>query len=441
MKAFLVLFHRLTRLHPAERRRDVWFQEEARAERSSNFIRIVYLVAWLAATGVHAPGNAFYSNLANLGGGGFWITWALGYHFFLLKKPYRPGFKYLSTGVDMAVITGMLFLYQYTMGPAYSLKVPTFLSYFCCLGLAALRFRTGLALYGGSLALGLYSLLFLYFYYVRDLELGTALEHVSSPRVSGLYVAYNLIYLSIFTYLIIFLVHNVKRLVHLRVRESESAHRSSERASMAAGVAHEIKNPLEGIYGAAQILRDEGKGNPKFISMILKDASRLNDVVQQFLQFSRPFRLDPCRFDAAELAREFCEQQNDLEESTPVRFHENGHATWVFADPEGMRQILLNLCQNARRYQVAGKPVEVHVMNRDGFVEVAVADEGKGVPAEHREKIFDPFFTTSSQGTGLGLALSRKIAREMGGELYFTSKEPGACFTLSLRAWNEGDTL
>ncbi len=439
MKAFLVLFHRLTRLHPAERRRDVWLQEEARAERTSNFIRTLYLVAWLTVTGMNAANNAYHSNIANIGGGVVWITWAIGFHIYLLKRPYRPWFKYLSTTMDMLVITGMIFIYQYTLGPAYSLKVPTFLSYFCCMGLAALRFSRGLAFYSGALAMGLYSLLFVYFLFDGNLELGTSLDHAVTSRVSGLYVGYNVIYLGTFTYLIMFLVRNVKRLVHLRVNESESAHRATERAAMAAGVAHEIKNPLEGIYGAAQILRDEGKGNPKFISMILKDAVRLNDVVQQFLQFSRPFSLAPCRMDVSELASDFCDQQNDLHETPKVRFRESGQAALVQADPEGVRQILLNLCQNALRYQPKDKPVEVRVGTRDALIEVAIEDEGPGISAEHQEKLFSPFFTTSSQGTGLGLALSRKIAREMGGELYFTPKEPGARFTLSLRAWSEGD--
>jgi signal transduction histidine kinase len=105
----------------------------------------------------------------------------------------------------------------------------------------------------------------------------------------------------------------------------------------------------------------------------------------------------------------------------------------VLADQEGLRQIMLNLYQNARRYQVAGKPVVVDVRAAEGGIELAVEDDGEGIPLANREKVFDPFFTTSAKGTGLGLAISRKIAREMGGDLYYEPKQPGSRFVIALK--------
>ncbi len=431
------LFHRainyLTRPNISERRRNIWFQVEAKAERSSNIIRMGYVLTWVLSTLWHAPGNPFWSNVANLGGGGVWLAWCMGYQAYLLKRPYRQWFKYLSTTVDMLVITAMLFTYQFTAGYAYALKVPTFYNYFCCLGLAAMRYRLHLAVYSGVLAVVCYVALLVYFLLNYPIEFGTGVEHATSGKVSGSYLGFNILYLIIFTCLIYFLVYNVKRLVNLRVREGEAALKAKERAVIAANVAHEIKNPLEGIYGAAQILKEENKGNAKFIDMILKDSVRLNGVVQQFLQFSRPFLTRMSHFDAAEMVRAFCREQASLSGEGKVRFQGAEGAVPAHADPEGLSQILLNLYQNARRYQVADKPVDVRVRARGEAVEICVEDDGEGVPKENLSKVFDPFFTTSNKGTGLGLAISRKIAREMGGDLYLEPKLPGARFVLVLK--------
>jgi two-component system, sporulation sensor kinase A len=221
-------------------------------------------------------------------------------------------------------------------------------------------------------------------------------------------------------------------------------HRAQERAVVAAGVAHEIKNPLEGIYGAAQLLQEEGKGNSRFIQMILKDSVRLNETVQQFLRFSRPFSAHLNHFDVVQFCRAFCEEQNEIascvkpvghtnHESIPLDFASSHPEFMVHSDEEGLRQILLNLVQNAKRYQPHGIPVRVVADVREEVIEIRVQDEGEGVPETQRAKLFEPFFTTSTRGTGLGLAISRKIARELGGDLYYEPANPGTHFVLVVR--------
>ncbi len=427
-----------TRPHESERRRNIWFQVEAKAERSSNIIRIVYLVVWVISTIGHAPGNPYWSNVSNLGGGGFWLVWSIGYQVYLLKYPYQQWFKYLSTTMDMFIITGMLFTLQYSAGYAYALKVPTFYNYFCCLGLAALRYRLHLAVYGGVVAIFSYCSLLLYFFLKYDMQFGTGVEHTTSAKICASYLGFNVLYLVIFSFLIYFLVYNVKRLVNVRIREGESALKAKERAAIAANVAHEIKNPLEGIYGAAQLLKEENKGNVKFIDMILKDSVRLNGVVQQFLQFSRPFQTHISEFDAKDAVEGFCHEQAALAGLDKVQFHTLDAFANVQADGEGLRQILLNLYQNARRYQLPNKPVNITVCKQPETVEIIVEDDGEGVSEGKLNQVFDPFFTTSTKGTGLGLAISRKIAREMGGDLYFEPKQPGARFVLVLKPGSHG---
>ena len=250
------------------------------------------------------------------------------------------------------------------------------------------------------------------------------------------------VYLLIFTFLIYFLVYNVKRLVDLRIREGEAAVKAKERAAMAASVAHEIKNPLEGIYGAAQLLKEEAKGNGRFIDMILKDSVRLNGVVQQFLQFSRPFLHPhgPLRrrrggaglLPGAGLAGR--RRHGPLRRRTGC-----GEGYLAHADPEGLRQVLLNLYQNARRYQKPGQPVDVKVRGRDGTPwKSPWRTTGRASPRPTGSASSTPFSQLPQKAPGLGLAISRKIAREMGGDLYFEPKEPGARFVVVLKPGRAG---
>jgi signal transduction histidine kinase len=442
-------YHRLVRMHPAERGRDLWFQEEARAERNSNFIRVVYVLVWLISTSLHAQGNTYWANVANLGVGGIWFVWSAGFQYWLMHQPYRPGYKYLSTTIDMVIITLMIFLYQFDCGPIFSLKVPSFFNYFCCVVLASLRFNRKLTVLAGALAVSLYLLLIAYLFHNYELVLGTNIEHTTTDKVNFHYLIFQAVYLSVFTFMTWVVAVNVRRLVDLRAVESEMAHRAQERAVVAAGVAHEIKNPLEGIYGAAQLLQEEGKGNPRFIQMILKDSVRLNETVQQFLRFSRPFAAQLSRFDIIAYIREFCAAQNEVAKKgthgggpgsktqdkplAEVEFITDQDSLILYSDEEGLRQILLNLVQNARRYQVVGEKVRVRAEVGDGIVVLRVEDDGKGVPEEQRGKLFEPFFTTAARGTGLGLAISRKIARELGGDLYFEPGHPGSHFVLVVR--------
>ncbi len=432
MQWLIFWFNRLSRAHAEDRLRGIWFKEEARAERSANLIRITYILVWILSTSLHIPTNNFGTNVVNVGGGFVWLLIACLYQIYLYYNPYKPAFKYLSTTCDMCVITAMLFFYQFSFGYSFALKTPTFYSYFCCLGLAALRYKRGLAVYGGLLASTLYALLVLYLYRFAGMEFGTNIEHVTTPKVCFLYIAYNVVYLFIFSMLTYILIFNVKRLVIIRVKESETALKAKERALIAANVAHEIKNPLEGIYGAAQLLKEEQLGNPKFIDMILKDARRLNGVVHQFLQFSRPFKTEMQDFDIIRFTSQFCEEQNELGEVKLVSNLPEGKLM-ACADPTGVEQILLNLSQNAKRYQQMGMPIQIKADQEAGYIQIAVEDDGEGVAPENYEKIFDPFFTTSNKGTGLGLAISRKIAQEMGGDLIYTPKNPGSRFTLLLK--------
>jgi len=216
----------------------------------------------------------------------------------------------------------------------------------------------------------------------------------------------------------------LRRITETRVQERHLG----DLGLMAAGLAHEIKNPLEGIYGAAQILQEEAKGNPRFVDMVLKDSMRLNDIVQAFLKFARPYPIQLQPIDLQGFLDAFAKQQ-------PGLIQTGGTATpLVQADPNGLQQILVNLTQNALRIQPAGIPIRITMQTQGSFVEILVEDDGPGIAPEQSQHLFKPFFTTFAKGNGLGLALSRKIANAMGGDLYFVPKEKGACFAVRLQA-------
>jgi signal transduction histidine kinase len=214
----------------------------------------------------------------------------------------------------------------------------------------------------------------------------------------------------------------LRRITETRVQERHLG----DLGLMAAGLAHEIKNPLEGIYGAAQILQEEAKGNPRFVEMILKDSMRLNDIVQAFLKFARPYPIQLQPIALVNFLQAFARQQTGLINITAP---EN---LSVQADPNGLQQILVNLTQNAWRVQPKEIPIRLSVQTQGSVVELSVSDDGPGITPEQSQHLFKPFYTTAAQGNGLGLALSRKIAHAMGGDLYFVPQNKGACFSVKL---------
>lgn len=424
----------LLRVHPGERGEPLLFREEARAERLANLIRIAYLLAWMFASAFYAPDNFAAFNRINFGIGGLWLAAALAYQGYLARRAYAPFLKYASTTLDLVASTVLLAAYASAAGPAFALKMPIFLNYFCCLGLAALRFHRGLAVFATGLSVALFLLLWIWLERGHALLYGDSAAHVGTTGVHGYFLADEILYLVMFGFLLVAASVNARRHVRLRVAEGERAAREEERALMAAGLAHEIKNPLGGIYGAAQLLRDENRADRRFTDIILGESRRLAGVVEGFLRDARPYPLKPDSVDLAALVEAFCSEQTRLVPETPVTFMTSSRPLPARTDPEALRQILLNLVQNARRHQVAGVAVRLRLQARGRRFDLCVEDDGAGVAPELREGLFEPFRSAAPGGNGLGLALSRRIARALGGDLAYQPLSPGSRFILTLSA-------
>jgi signal transduction histidine kinase len=435
-RIFQEAFAWLLRPHPAELAKGMRFVEEARAERLANLLRFGFSILWLATTSVYVANNPPQFNVINLGSGFLLMFIAISYHFWLSRVAYHPLNKYVLTTSDLGVSIGILAAYAAVAGPVFVLKMPIYLTVLCSVGLAALRIQRLLAIYAGVSAILMLVGFWLWMQLWYGIDYGTRMEHAFGGKVNGSYLVDTLIFLLAFASITVVAAYNIRRQVDLRIIEVERSAREEERALMAAGLAHEIRNPLSGIFGSAQLLRESSiETNPaaaRYTEIIFTNVNRLRLVVDGFLDFARPFPVRPALVELNALVRDFCAEQSRLVPESPVQCVTPSEPIHLSTDPEAVLQVLLNLIQNARRYQPKGLPVRVRIERIDEKVHCMVEDKGAGVSKEMLPHLFSPFQSRSAGGTGLGLAISQKIARALGGDLNYEPLEPGARFVLTV---------
>lgn len=208
---------------------------------------------------------------------------------------------------------------------------------------------------------------------------------------------------------------------------------------MAAVMSHEIRNPLSSIVMAAGALARgglEGEDLAQVMSILTGESRRLQRVLEDFLQYSRPRepRLELC--DLNKTVREIlaaAKSDPRLVGETQVKASLDPALREFAFDQDQIRQVLWNVIRNAFQALGGSGRVEVRTEARPGAAAVVVADTGPGIAREDLERIFTPFFTTKTKGTGLGLPISRNIARAHGGDIAAESASGRGCrFTLTL---------
>ncbi len=208
---------------------------------------------------------------------------------------------------------------------------------------------------------------------------------------------------------------------------------------LAAGVAHEIRNPLTGIkmlVEAALRSRNSTPLNPEDLRIIHGEVARLEEIVQGFLDFARLPAPERCRCDI----REVVTQARDLirgraqQQSVEVNLHGLERPAVGFVDRGQISTVLVNLFMNALDAMPQGGRLDVDLTPEpSGAVCLAVNDTGAGIPAEMVGRLFTPFATTKPTGTGLGLSISSRILEEHGGRVAANNRpEGGACFLITL---------
>ncbi|HHQ4051411.1 TPA: two-component system sensor histidine kinase ZraS [Citrobacter freundii] len=208
---------------------------------------------------------------------------------------------------------------------------------------------------------------------------------------------------------------------------------------LAAGVAHEIRNPLSSIKGLAKYFAERtpaGGESHELAQVMAKEADRLNRVVSELLELVKPAHLTLQKVDLNEVINHSLHlvSQDALSREILLQFTADTSLPAIQADPDRLTQVLLNLYLNAIHAIGHQGTITVEVSESSADrVKIVVTDSGKGIAPEQLEAIFTPYFTTKADGTGLGLAVVQNIIEQHGGTIQVTSIEgKGAVFTLWL---------
>jgi len=234
-----------------------------------------------------------------------------------------------------------------------------------------------------------------------------------------------------------------------RVVQLEEQIRRSDRlktiGQIAAGTAHEIRNPLTTIKGFMQLLHRvlEERGMHKerdYVSIVLSELDRVNDLVNEFLLLSKPKEIKPVPLRFGSILRDMVPMLRNeaMLHDIELRYEPGEAVPLVQADRELLKQVFLNLGKNA--IEAMGRGGTLTIRERTyaygGEAEAAVEfeDTGPGIPSDLLDRIFDPFFTTKTQGTGLGLSICQRIVHESGGRIEVSTGPSGTVFSVRLPA-------
>ena len=271
-------------------------------------------------------------------------------------------------------------------------------------------------------------------FYVPDAEYGQAgrgnafFNHVTGTILVGLALAG----LAVFLY-----------------REySKEMREAAQRVSFVNQVSHELKTPLTNIRMYAELLEgrlseDEDAKSSHYLGVIVSESQRLSRLIGNILTFGRgqrdKLKLLPAPGDVDEVIRSVLDQFRPVFQDKGLEAHASLNAgQTVSLDADALQQILANLLSNVEKYAASGKCVDIASEQEGETTTVSIADRGPGIPSEQQERVFEPFHRVSNRlsdgvtGTGIGLTISRDLARLHGGDLVLVPTEEGACFRITL---------
>ncbi len=218
-------------------------------------------------------------------------------------------------------------------------------------------------------------------------------------------------------------------LMQSRLRRAE---RLATLGQVAAGIAHEIRNPLVGIGSTTSLLLDDtdpADARRPDLAVILQETKRLDRIVNQIIDYARPREIVAFAFDMAQLVQEVMKVLDEplTRKQATIRLSAPDAPYTIQADRDQLKQVLLNVLQNAIEASPSGGTIAVTLVQQargvEPGLEVTVADRGTGISPTHLPHVFEPFFTSGKpQGTGLGLAICRNILEAHGGEIALDSE-------------------
>ncbi len=235
---------------------------------------------------------------------------------------------------------------------------------------------------------------------------------------------------------------------HQEVRlQLERSHHLSQVGQMAAGVAHEVKNPLASIKGAIEIIRDESvpkADRDEFSDIAFREVKRIDGTVSEFLEFARPKETEKRRLNLSASVESSIKQLVPQVTKAGLRLDSKIHPDiHIAADYEKIHQVLLNLVLNSIEASQPRGSISIELSRlSSNRAFLSISDTGCGMSPAERSQAFDPFFTTKSTGTGLGLAIVKSIVDGHGGQIEIVS-EPGkgTRVDITLPSIEQGDGL
>lgn len=235
-------------------------------------------------------------------------------------------------------------------------------------------------------------------------------------------------------------VEQVVQQLQQREREVLRAEQLAAVGRLAAGVAHEIRNPLTSIKMLVQTGREETAARSlpaEDLSVIELEIRRIERSLQTFLDFARPPKLQRVQLDLGPLVEHVLSvvRGRAVKQNVEVEFDRPATPVVAEADADQLKQVLVNLLLNALDAMPHGGRLELRLRRDQDFVELSVSDTGPGIAAAIQPRLFEPFVSDKETGLGLGLSVSKRIVEDHGGTLRGTNRsQGGACFVLRLPA-------
>ncbi|MEM7646945.1 MAG: ATP-binding protein, partial [Pseudomonadota bacterium] len=228
------------------------------------------------------------------------------------------------------------------------------------------------------------------------------------------------------------------RALEKRLRQSE---KMAAIGQLAAGIAHEIRNPLAGISGSIQLLQlgdSDAQQSEKLMGIVSKEIDRLNNLITEFLDFAKPEAPLEDHIDLATLIEETALFiKNDNQKSAVKIDFDLEQGVLILGNRDKLRQAFLNIMVNGVQAMDSIESPQLHlsVKKQGKFVFVSIKDRGTGMSEELKERIFEPFHTTKHKGTGLGLAITHSIIEAHNADVFVESEEgQGTEFRLQFKS-------
>jgi two-component system sensor histidine kinase PilS (NtrC family) len=232
------------------------------------------------------------------------------------------------------------------------------------------------------------------------------------------------------------------------IKKMEAQLRRADRlgaiGQLAAGIAHEIRNPLAAISSSLQLLREEAalsQGDQRLLDIVLQEAERLKLISGQFLDFVRPKFASSRTLELNSLLEEMTfllEKSSDPASRSRISLEKSPFPVYLQADPDQIKQMTWNISLNALEAMPQGGELKIRLKDQremNSSILLEFLDQGKGIAPDQVEHIFDPFYTTKEGGTGLGLSIAQKIVHSLGGRIEVESRlGKGTTFRVFLRS-------